>query len=177
MVPGDNTRPITDRAKESLFNILQPSLPNSLWLDLFGGTGAVGIEGLSRGAAHCTFVELYRPVLNVLAQNLAHTGLGERATLAQADAFAYLKRPPKPVNVLYIAPPQYQNMWVRALDVLQDHPGWLLPEGEAIIQIHPRESRNVPDYITNWPAFELTDERKYGSTLFLFYQLVGAKQD
>ena len=73
-VPGDSTRPITDRAKEALFNLLAPELPGTHFLDLFAGTGAVGIEALSRGAAFARFVDHNRLAIETVRANLQTTG-------------------------------------------------------------------------------------------------------
>src|SRR5262245_29217494 len=86
-----DTRPITDRAKESLFGILGPRIPGRRFLDLFAGTGSVGIEGLSRGCAHATFVQRSAQALAVIRHNLAITGLEARAEVVIRDVFAYLR--------------------------------------------------------------------------------------
>ena len=78
-VPGDTTRPITDRVKQALFNILMDDVADTTWLDLFGGTGAVGIEALSRGAKHVTFVDREKLAVSVIEDNLKLTGLTTNA--------------------------------------------------------------------------------------------------
>ena len=106
-VPGDITRPITDRVKEALFNILAPDLPGASMLDLFGGTGAVGIEALSRGAAFVRFTDLHRSAINTIHANLQKTHLAAQAQIIQADAFSVLKQPAdRRFEYIYIAPPQ-----------------------------------------------------------------------
>ena len=90
-VPGDSTRPITDRVKESLFNILGADIVAARFLDLFGGTGGVGIEALSRGAAHAVFVEKNRKAQETIKANLLHTKLIDRAEIVRGDAFAFLR--------------------------------------------------------------------------------------
>ena len=87
-VPGDITRPITDRVKEALFNILGNDILDSSLLDLFGGTGSVGIEALSRGAEFVRFIDLNRAAIQVIRANLEHTHLAEHAQVVQSDAFA-----------------------------------------------------------------------------------------
>ncbi|HZW03476.1 MAG TPA: RsmD family RNA methyltransferase, partial [Anaerolineaceae bacterium] len=82
-VPGEITRPITDRVKESLFNILGPDIQDAALLDLFGGTGSVGIEALSRGAAFVRFNDLHRQAVATIKENLQRTRLGERAEVVQ----------------------------------------------------------------------------------------------
>jgi len=164
-VPGDATRPITDRVKEALFDILQTQVAGSRWLDLFGGTGGVGIEALSRGAAHCTFVERDRRALQTIRRNLQDTGLAADAEVVHGDAFAYLRRADVgPFDFIYIAPPQYQGLWRRALAAVDERPELLSAEGLAIVQIHPREAEEVP-----LRHLQLDDERRYGSTLLRFY--------
>ena len=93
-VPGDITRPITDMVKGALFNILGIDVIQSTWLDLFGGTGAVGIEALSRGASYVRFVDLNRSAVNVIKANLEKTKLNQNAEVIQSDAFVYLNRRP-----------------------------------------------------------------------------------
>lgn len=85
------TRPITDRVKETLFDILAPRIVGASLLDLYAGSGAIGIEGLSRGAAGCTFVERGRPALEALRANLERTGLGANATVVAGEVERFLE--------------------------------------------------------------------------------------
>src|SRR4051812_41509260 len=91
VVPGRGTRPILDRVKTALFDILRPQIPGMIMLDLFAGSGSVGIEALSQGAAHCTFLDLGREAVATIKRNLATTGFSGRAEVRQTDAFAYLR--------------------------------------------------------------------------------------
>lgn len=164
-VPGESTRPITDRVKEALFNILSSFIVDARVLDLFAGTGAVGIEALSRGAREVVFVERDRRALATIRRNLEATRLGERARVVPGDAFAYVSRPPdEPFDLIYIAPPQYKRMWVQALQAI-DRPGYLAPDGLAVAQIFPKEDEDVP-----LQHLQRVDERRYGSTLLIFYE-------
>lgn len=169
-VPGDTTRPITDRTKEALFNILGTWIMEARVLDLFGGTGSVGIEALSRGAAHVTFIDQNQVATRTIGQNLRSTDLAANAYVKRADAFKFLKQPPSNLSaydLIYIAPPQYKNLWVEALQWFDQHLApWLLPDGAIIVQIHPREYQDLP--LKN---LTLYDERKYGSTLLCFYEI------
>jgi 16S rRNA (guanine966-N2)-methyltransferase len=171
-VPGDETRPVLDRAKENLFNILGNFVPGTRWLDLFAGTGQVGIEALSRGADSCVFVDTSRPAIRVIEENLRHTRLTAGAQIHQSDAFAYLQRlrnHPKPFDLIYIAPPQYQELWLQALLLVDKYPdAYLYEEGVVVVQIDPKEQQS-PE-LTH---LRLMDERKYGRTMFLFYQYGG----
>ena len=94
VAPGEGTRPLADRVKQTLFAVLEPDLPGAAFLDLCAGSGAAGIEALSRGAARVTFVERDRRVIGTIAENLARTGLaGEDARVIRADAEAWLTGP------------------------------------------------------------------------------------
>ncbi len=165
-VPGDITRPITDRVKESLFNILAEDIRGSTMLDLFGGTGSVGIEALSRGASFVRFVDLNRSAIETIRANLESTHLATHAQIVKADAFQLLKNPPdRTFDYIYVAPPQYKEMWLRALAEIDTNPGWLSEDAWIIVQIHPVE------YASNtYKNFVEFDQRKYGSTLLVFYE-------
>lgn len=165
-VPGDTTRPVTDMVKEALFNILAGDVIDSRWWDLFGGTGAIGIEALSREAAFIRFTDLNRLPVDTIKENLAACGFARQAEVRRADAFALLKNTPDAeFDFIYIAPPQYKGMWEEALKILDENSGWLCNNGEVIVQIHPREYKEM--VLRN---FSLAEERKYGSTLLLFYE-------
>jgi 16S rRNA (guanine(966)-N(2))-methyltransferase RsmD len=172
-VPGDVTRPITDRVKEALFSILGDFIVGARVLDLFAGTGAVGIEALSRGAAEAVFVDKSSAALRTVRANLQHTRLADRANVLRADAFKYLASPVEsPFDLIYVAPPQYKGIWADALRALEARPAWLstYPEGDSgivVAQIHPREYQDLP--LDNLVEY---DQRKYGSTLLCFYELV-----
>ena len=164
-VPGDSTRPITDRVKEALFNIFGADIVAARFLDLFGGTGGVGIEALSRGAAHAVFIEKNRKAQETIKANLLLTQLSDRAEIVRGDAFAYLQGVPQPFHYIYIAPPQYHRLWVDALALIDERPGWLAEDGEIIVQLHPREYEAVP-----LEHFDEIAQRKYSSTVLVFYE-------
>jgi 16S rRNA (guanine(966)-N(2))-methyltransferase RsmD len=164
-VPGDSTRPITDRVKEAVFNIFGTDIVAARFLDLFGGTGGVGIEALSRGAAHAVFIEKNRKAQETIKVNLALTRLSDRAQIVRGDAFAYLRNVPQSFHYIYIAPPQYQRLWIDALNLIDEQPGWLAEDGEIVVQIHPKEYEAV-----TLEHFEEIEQRKYSSTLLVFYE-------
>jgi 16S rRNA (guanine966-N2)-methyltransferase len=165
-VPGPGTRPMTDRGKSALFSILGDDVRDANFLDLFAGTGQVGIEALSRGAAHAVFVELHHAALRVIHNNLALTGLAAQTEVVRDDVFHYLAAPPHPFDYIYIAPPQYRGLWIQTLQVLDALPGWLADDGWAIAQINPVEYEPVT--LNNLVLF---DQRKYGGVLLCFYTL------
>lgn len=171
-VPGKETRPITDRVKENLFNILGNDVIDSTWWDLFGGTGAVGIEALSRGARFVRYSETALEAINVIRENLAHCKFdADQAKIRRGDAFSFLEsKPDFSFDYIYIAPPQYKEMWVRAIKLVDKNPDWLSDASWVIIQVHPNEFRGHEDL--SLKNLEKIDERKYGSTLLVFYEKI-----
>lgn len=165
-VPGDSTRPIMDRVKENLFNILGTSVIDGRWLDLFAGTGQVGIEALSRGADFCVFVEKAHLAIRTIQENLKLTGLDDSAKLVPGDAFHYLKKNSfEPFDLIYVAPPQYLGLWKEVLFILDKNPNlFLKPDGMVVIQIDPKEFETI-----TWSHFKLADDRRYGNTQLIFY--------
>ena len=169
-VPGNKTRPILDRIKENLFNILGDWVRGSRWLDLFAGTGSVGIEALSRGAEYCLFLDTSRSAIRTIHENRRITGLGEGGEVKRTDAFTFLGNDPGDggFELIFIAPPQYKGMWRKALEMIDARPGWLLPDGIAVVQIDPREYEDV-----SLQYLELYDQRRYGNTMLCFYERPG----
>lgn len=166
-VPGKGTRPITDRAKSALFDIIGNDIVGCRFLDLFAGTGQVGIEALSRGAENAVFVEQASPALHIIRENLAHTRLEAGARVVRADVFDFLASPVKPMEIFeytYIAPPQYRGLWVRTLQTLDANSGRVAEDGWVIAQIHPREYEEV-----RLEHLALFDQRAYGSVMLCFY--------
>lgn len=171
-VPGETTRPIMDRVKENLFNLLGDFVRGTRWLDLFAGTGQVGIEALSRGAAEVVFVDNARAAIQTIHANLAITGLGAGARVVQMDAFRYLRvAPATPFDVIYIAPPQYMGLWVDAVKIVDQRPlrppaaPYLTPDGIVLVQIDPKEY--VPLELQSLALYDL---RRYGNTQLCFYE-------
>lgn len=163
-VRGPGTRPITDRAKTALFSILGAPLVKSAFLDLFAGTGQVGIEALSRGVQKAVFVEIGASALRAIRANLEVTELASGAEIVRADVFQFLQREPTPFDYIYIAPPQYREMWRQTLKMIDQQPGWLEDDGWAIAQIDPLEYE--PLELAN---LELFDQREYGGVMLCFY--------
>jgi 16S rRNA (guanine(966)-N(2))-methyltransferase RsmD len=165
--------------KTALFDILSTRVEDARFLDLFAGIGSVGIEALSRGAASATFIEMNYSVLKLVRENLKITGLADRAEILHTDAFKFLqsyssesqplsKGQEREYEIIYVAPPQYHEMAARALQLL-DHSRLVPDTGMAIIQIHPKERSVVA--AVSLTRLTLTDERRYGSTLLMFYEV------
>lgn len=169
-VPGVSTRPIMDRVKEALFNIIGTDIHEARFLDLFAGTGSVGIEALSRGAAFAHFNDRDRLAVSTIRQNLAHTKLGDKATVTRRDALDLIaRRPDRPYHLIFVAPPQYKRLWLKTLAALDANSEWHSREGRVIVQIDPNEL----DAELRLDHMEATDQRRYGRTMLLFYRFVG----
>ncbi len=124
---GMETRPTTDRVKEALFNIVQFELPGRQVLDLFAGTGQLGIEALSRGAARCTFVDQRRDAAALVRENLKLTGLSQQARVVQGDSIFFLMSCREKFDVIFLDPPYLTGALekametVSAFDILREH--------------------------------------------------------
>jgi 16S rRNA (guanine966-N2)-methyltransferase len=166
-VPGNSTRPIMDRVKEALFNILAYKVYDADFLDLFGGTGSVGIEALSRGARWVDFIEINSLAVRTIKLNLLHTRLAENCQVYKEDAFRFLQNCEKRYDLIFIAPPQYKQLWEKALQMIDSRPHILKGNGLVIVQIDPLEYKK-----TGLINLSEHDQRKYGNTLLVFYELM-----
>ena len=115
---GLETRPTAARVKEGIFSSIQFELEGRRVLDLFGGTGQMGIEALSRGAAHATFVDLRKEAVGIIRENLSLTGFSDRATVVQGDYLAFLTRCRETFDVIFLDPPYGSGMLEKALETI-----------------------------------------------------------
>lgn len=164
---GRTTRPTTDRARESLFNIL--SGPKHLHrlrdrpvADFFAGTGAVGLEALSRGASHCSFLETDPEAQRILAQNIKKARYEALSRVLRQSA---TKPPPskQACGLLFFDPPYHEDVAAESVTAALTQ-GWLAEDGLIVVQLHPKAPFTVPD------GLELVDDRRYGATRFLFLE-------
>lgn len=124
-VEGMDTRPTTDRIKETLFNMLQPMIPGCKFLDLFSGSGAIGIEALSRGAAYAALVEREPAAANCIRENLERTHLADRARLMERDVMEALRRLEgydDVFDIVFLDPPYNQGLEQKVLHYLASSP-------------------------------------------------------
>jgi 16S rRNA (guanine966-N2)-methyltransferase len=156
---GYATRPTSDRAREGLFSMLQSRLGSFEGLqvaDLFAGTGALGLEALSRGAGHCVFVEKDRAALDILKRNIAKLAAGARSDI-RAQSFEHVTLPP--CDLVLMDPPYGKGLAQAALDRA---PAWLAPGGWLSVELHG-ETLTVPS------GLEADTERRFGkATVILF---------
>jgi len=163
--PGRATRPTSEKVREALFNILG-SVEGAHVLDLFAGSGALGIEALSRGAAHVTFVDGGKPALIAVRANLADLGVAGRAQVVAGDAVAQAARlvPTQPWRLVFVDPPYASELASRA--VLALPAANLAPDVVVVIE-HDR--RNAPPDALG--SLLRTDERRYGDTMISLFEV------
>lgn len=130
---GMDTRPTTDRVKESVFNILQPYIPAERVLDLFAGSGALGIEALSRRCVHCTFVEHDRAAFSLVRNNVETAAFGDSASLVFSDSMAYLDKCSKSFDIIFLDPPYNKGLLHPVLDKISKN-GLLKEDGIIVAE-------------------------------------------
>ncbi len=170
---GSSTRPTTDRVKESVFGALGPArLVGAHVLDGYGGTGALALEALSRGATDATIVERDPRALDAIRRNLAGTHTADRVRVHRRRFAGYLQgsAPTAPFDLVFLDPPYDMNGadLSRILDLL-DQPGWLSPDASVVIE--RGSAAGPPSFPAAW---QVTWERVYGDTLVV---LVGPDAD
>ncbi len=166
IAPRDRgTRPITDRVKETLFGILGERVPEARVLDLYAGSGAIGIEALSRGAEHVTFVEQSRAAITSLRANLESTDLGASATIAPFDVERFLARTTEEAwDLVFLDPPYELRAIVAPLRAVEPH---LAPDAMVVIKHFWRTE--VPEL----PGLQSVRQRRFGETMLSFLEAQG----
>lgn len=155
--PGAHLRPTTDRVRESLFNVLMHTgvIPDARVLDLFAGTGALGLEALSRGASHVTFVDDGRMAATLIRKNIALTNSADRTEFIRRDATKLGDNPGAPYDLVFLDPPYGKGLGQIALEAALKG-GWLAPG--ALIVWEESSPQSAPE------GFTLEDARRYGDT-------------
>ena len=171
-VKGDSTRPILDRVKTPLFDILAPYIKDSAVLDMFAGTGGLGIEALSRGAKSCIFLDQEKRAIETINKNLTHTKLlnpqSESGTSKSSvevrwtDAFKYLRDTAKSFDLIFIDPPQNKGIWLEALKIFAERPNLLNKEAIIAVKIFPEEYEKF--FTTTFAEIQC---RKYGGSMIV----------
>lgn len=166
---GRDTRPTTDRIKETLFNIIQNDVVGCEFLDLFSGSGAIGIEALSRGARHAVLVEFGREALACIQTNLKKTHLGEDATVLPIEAtyaISKLEKMGKCFDIVYADPPYRKGFEQKILDLLANSN--IVQSGTLVILESSLET--TPDYV-NEDKYELMRIKEYKTNQHLFLRV------
>ena len=165
--PKGKIRPLSDQAKEALFNILQSRVAECCFLDLFAGTGAVGIEALSRGATLAIFVELDKKAVQVIRENLENCGFFDRAEVYALDvvrALRILKRRQAKFDIIFLGAPYGSPNLEKALQELSDSS--LLNE-RGIVAAEHRKQHKLDESFGQLQKFR---DAKYGETVLSFYE-------
>ena len=157
---GDKIRPTSDKVRESLFNILQLKVPNSSFLDLFCGTGAMGIEALSRGAKNVVFNDFSRDSLALLKKNLAKVKVEDDFEVVNSDAVNFVKNTAKTFDIIFLDPPYKSELGTKCLPFISD---LLDQNGIAILEDEIEWSGEVQGLIQY-------DKRKYGRVHLTFFK-------
>jgi len=161
---GLDVRPTRGRVKEALFSMLSPFMDGAVFLDLYAGTGAIGIEALSRGAAYVVFVDNSRRSLEYINRNIEHCKLSANARIIRADACAFLKQNNMPFDIIFLDPP-YDNDWPHnTLNLIQKH-GALKPGGLCAIEC----SANG---ILSPEGFDIFKNKRYNNTNIIIYRII-----
>ena len=161
---GLKTRPTADRVKEALFSIIQFDLPGAKVLDLFGGTGQLGIEALSRGAKHAVFVDQLEDACRLIKENLRRTKLTEQATVIRGDYMQYLNTCCDRFDIVLLDPPYAEVFLENALKKLSEID--ILQSGGIIVAERPVDKENPGDF----EGFCRVKDYKYGNTALTLYR-------
>ena len=158
------TRPTTDRVKEAMFSIIHFDIPGAAVLDLFGGTGQLGIEALSRGAASCVFVDAGEPACRLIKENLKKTRLEGKARVVRSDYMDYLSRTKEQFDIILLDPPYAEVFLENALKRITEID--ILRSGGIMVTERP-EGKELP---WDFPGYERSKDYKYGKTLLTIYR-------
>ena len=161
------TRPTTDRVKEALFSIIQFEIPTARVLDLFGGTGQLGIEALSRGAKSAVFVDAGEPACRLIRENLKRTKLEPDAKIVRADYLEYLKRCKEKFDIIFLDPPYAEVFLENALKCIAEID--ILQTGGIIVTERP-VGKELP---WEFEGFTRSKDYKYGHTVLTIYRRNG----
>ncbi len=161
---GMTTRPTADRVKEALFSIIQYDLPGTKVLDLFGGTGQLGIEALSRGAKKACFVDANKNANTVIRENLKRTGFTESAEVIRTDYLSYLKSTAEKFDIIFLDPPYAEVFLENALKMITEID--ILQSGGIIVTERPVGK----ELLWEFEGFTRSRDYKYGTTLLALYR-------
>lgn len=161
-LPGEDVRPTVERVKEAVFSIIQFEIEGRRVLDLFGGSGQMAIEALSRGAASATILDTDRRSIDVIRQNLAATGLSDRATLLQADALAFVRNCRNTFDIAFLDPPYNAGLLQKVLPDLAPK----MAQGGVILCESPL-AEALPEQIG---AYRIFRTYRYGKTKITAYR-------
>jgi len=161
-LPGDNTRPTGEKVKESLFSAIQFDIEGRRVLDLFAGSGQLGIEALSRGASGCVFVDKNTDAVQIIRRNLQHTNLAEKAQVLGTDALSYLTRPGDRFDLVFLDPPYASELLIPVLEKVAP----LVNDG-GILVCETDDSVTLPERVDR---FSIARTYRFGHTHVWLYR-------
>lgn len=159
---GDDVRPTTDKVKEGMFNIIQFDIPGANVLDLFAGSGQLGIEAISRGAKHCCFVDASKRSLDVVKENLKTCGFEKRASTFSGDALSYAELTRDTFDIVFLDPPYRKQLIDKVLPLIASK----VSDGGIIVC----ETSNEEELPKTAGGFSLAREYKYGKIRITTYR-------
>lgn len=165
---GKTTRPTLDRVKESLFNIIQNEIPNSVFLDLFSGSGAIGLEAASRGVKKVILCDKSKDAVKVINKNIEKTHLSGKVELYNLDYESLLEtKINEKLNIVYIDPPYDSDFAIKSIKVILERK--LIDENSVIIVETDDEEKILENLKT--VKIDITDKRKYGRAVLIFLKI------
>ncbi|MGX7349703.1 16S rRNA (guanine(966)-N(2))-methyltransferase RsmD [Dolosicoccus paucivorans] len=167
-VPGTNTRPTSDKVKESLFNMIGPYFSQGSWLDFYGGSGGVAIEAVSRGMEQAVIIEKYRPAIRTIYQNIDITKEPQKFTVLKGDnkkaLLKWQKENKLSFNYLFLDPPYAKQNVLEDIQWLEEH-HFLADQCIIICELASQDQ-----LVDEWLTFHKINEKKYGDTTLHIYE-------
>ena len=161
-LPGTDTRPTLDRVKEALFSLLMGSTLDSVGLDLFAGSGALGIELMSRYGRECTFVDSSPEACKVISTNLTKARLTEGVSLERCDAISFLSKTAKKFDIIFLDPPYMSELYDKVLSIIKEK--GLLSHGGLVV------CECLAGYTPDCTGYIITKDKTYGKVRLLILE-------
>ena len=166
---GDSVRPTTDRVKESIFNLIQEYVPESVCLDMFAGSGALSFEAISRGAKRAVLLDKDKRSVDIIRKNAASLDFEEQCEIRNEDCFIYAQKAGESFDIIFLDPPYNKNLIEPVLDTIVDK--GLLQDGGVVVL----ESDDT-DFSGEKEGLSVLKQRKYGRTYITVYQKAGKQE-
>lgn len=164
---GENTRPTLDRVKESLFNIIQNDIQDKVFLDLFSGSGAIGLEAVSRGARKSILCDKSKEAFKIIKRNIEKTHLEQNIELYNESYDVMLKKLKEKIDIVYIDPPYKSDLIYKSIELMIENK---LLENESLIIVETDQEEKITEVI-NKLNIKIIDKRKYGRAHLIFLKM------
>ncbi len=157
---GDNTRPTLNRVKETIFNILSFDLRDTIFLDLFAGSGGIGLEAISRGAKECYFLDNSKDAINIITKNVNKAKFDDKSIIEKVDSLGFLNKTNKTFDIIYIDPPYNKNLHNEALEIISKR-NLLNEDGIVVVEIATGDNINE-QYVSNYTLYKEKNFKSFG---------------